>query len=200
MATGRPEAHVFRDLLIRYGVPAGRIKVEDQSTNRGENADFTRRLIVTPRTLLLIQDPTMQRRTHACFERSFADLPGTTILSHAPLIPWIGPRRSPCRLQPSARLTSSSFRSHPGSCGGLTSGTWNRSPRSFVVSRAVRLYPAYWVAATLVGRLQPGAVPVSLPRHLANLTMFNSLPNVQNVEPGAHAPSASSSSSASATR
>ncbi len=33
----------------------------------------------------------MQRRTHACFERSFADLPGTTLLSRAPFVPWIGP-------------------------------------------------------------------------------------------------------------
>ncbi|WP_238332408.1 YdcF family protein [Kribbella jejuensis] len=91
LATGRPEAHVFRDLLLGLGVGADQIVVEDQSTNCGENAHFTRRLIDTPKTLLLIQDPTMQRRTHACFERAFADLPGTTLLSHAPLIPWIGP-------------------------------------------------------------------------------------------------------------
>ncbi|WP_238152441.1 YdcF family protein [Kribbella speibonae] len=90
LATGRPESHVFRDLLLRYGVPAKEVSVEDQSTNCGENAEFTRRIISTPQTLLLIQDPTMQRRTHACFERSFADLPGTTLLSQAPLIPWIG--------------------------------------------------------------------------------------------------------------
>lgn len=93
LATGRPESHVFRDLLLRYGVPAKEVSVEDQSTNCGENAEFTRRIISTPQTLLLIQDPTMQRRTHACFERSFADLPGTTLRSHAPLIPWIGPDR-----------------------------------------------------------------------------------------------------------
>ena len=89
---GRPESHVFRDLLIsRYAVPPTAIVVEDRSTNCGENADFTRRLIDGPPTLLLIQDPTMQRRTHACFERAFADLAGTTLISHAPLIPWIGP-------------------------------------------------------------------------------------------------------------
>jgi uncharacterized SAM-binding protein YcdF (DUF218 family) len=91
LATGRPESHVFRDLLLRYGVPADQIVVEDRSTNCGENAAFTRQLISRPQTLLLIQDPTMQRRTHACFERSFADLPGTTVISHAPVIPWIGP-------------------------------------------------------------------------------------------------------------
>ncbi|NUR97125.1 MAG: YdcF family protein [Kribbellaceae bacterium] len=91
LTTGRPEAHVFRDLLLRRGISADQIVIEDQSANCGENADFTRRLIDAPKTLLLIQDPTMQRRTHACFERAFSDLPGTTLLSHAPLIPWIGP-------------------------------------------------------------------------------------------------------------
>ncbi len=90
-ASGRPESHVFRDLLISAGVAPEDVTVEDRSTNCGENAAFTRELISTPQTLLLIQDPTMQRRTHACFERSFADLPGTTLLSRAPLIPWIGP-------------------------------------------------------------------------------------------------------------
>lgn len=88
---GRPESHVFRDLLLRYGVPPDEITIEDRSTNCGENAAFTRELVSRPQTLLLIQDPTMQRRTHACFERSFTDLPGTTLTSHAPLIPWIGP-------------------------------------------------------------------------------------------------------------
>jgi hypothetical protein len=88
---GRPESHVFRDLLIKAGVSPRDIAVEDQSTNCGENAEFTRRLIDSPQTLLLIQDPTMQRRTHACFERSFSTLPGTTLISQAPVIPWIGP-------------------------------------------------------------------------------------------------------------
>ncbi|WP_425554219.1 YdcF family protein [Kribbella yunnanensis] len=89
---GRPESHVFRDLLTtQYDVPASAIEVEDESTNCGENAAFTRHLITEPATLLLIQDPTMQRRTHASFERSFADLPGTHLISHSPLIPWIGP-------------------------------------------------------------------------------------------------------------
>lgn len=63
---------------------------------------------------------------------------------------------------------------------------WDRSPRSFVVSRAVRLYPAYWIAVTLttlvsIG-LSQGRFPVSPPQYLANLTMFNSLPNIENVD------------------
>ncbi|MFK4086609.1 YdcF family protein [Kribbella sp. NPDC020789] len=89
---GRPESHVFRDLLHhQYDVPAAAVTIEDESTHCGANAAFTRRLIDEPAVLMLIQDPTMQRRTHASFERSFADLPGTRLISHAPVIPWIGP-------------------------------------------------------------------------------------------------------------
>jgi peptidoglycan/LPS O-acetylase OafA/YrhL len=63
---------------------------------------------------------------------------------------------------------------------------WDRTPRSFVISRAVRLYPAYWIAVTLTAAVSvafsKGRFPVSLPQYLANLTMFNSLPNIQNVD------------------
>ncbi|GAA1114452.1 acyltransferase [Kribbella jejuensis] len=63
---------------------------------------------------------------------------------------------------------------------------WDRGPRSFLVSRAVRLYPAYWVAVTLTALVSvafsQGRFPVTLPQYLANLTMFNSLPNIQNVD------------------
>ncbi|MEJ1105638.1 MULTISPECIES: acyltransferase family protein [unclassified Kribbella] len=63
---------------------------------------------------------------------------------------------------------------------------WDRTPRSFVVSRAVRLYPAYWIAVTLTTvvsiTLSQGRFPVSIPQYLANLTMFNSVPNIENVD------------------
>lgn len=63
---------------------------------------------------------------------------------------------------------------------------WDRTPRAFLVSRAVRLYPAYWVAVTLTTvvsvTLSQGRFPVSLPQYLANLTMFNSVPNIENVD------------------
>ncbi|QNE21467.1 YdcF family protein [Kribbella qitaiheensis] len=88
---GRPESHIFRDLLIGRGVSPAAIEVEDRSTNCGENAEFSRQLVQTATSLLLIQDPTMQRRTHASFERAF---PGTELISFAPVIPdgWSGRR------------------------------------------------------------------------------------------------------------
>jgi uncharacterized SAM-binding protein YcdF (DUF218 family) len=89
----RPESHIFRDLLInQYGVPSAAIEVEDRSTNCGENAEFSRAVVDRGHRILLIQDPTMQRRTHASFERSFTDLPGTQLLSFAPVVPHITPQ------------------------------------------------------------------------------------------------------------
>lgn len=83
----RAEAHIFRELLVRDGVDPGAIRVEERSTNCGENAEFTRQLVSAERSLLLVQDPTMQRRTHACFERAFRDLPGVELISFAPEVP-----------------------------------------------------------------------------------------------------------------
>ncbi|MET8865099.1 acyltransferase [Nonomuraea sp. NPDC004580] len=63
---------------------------------------------------------------------------------------------------------------------------WGRTPRQFVVSRVVRLYPAYWVGiavtATVTVLLGWGLFQVSVPQVLANLTMFQSVPNIENVD------------------
>lgn len=63
---------------------------------------------------------------------------------------------------------------------------WDRRPGSFVTSRMVRLYPAYWVAVTVTALVSvlfsQGKFPVSLGQYLANLTMLNSLPNIENVD------------------
>jgi peptidoglycan/LPS O-acetylase OafA/YrhL len=63
---------------------------------------------------------------------------------------------------------------------------WGRRPREFVISRIVRLYPAYWVAVTLTAivaiTLSRGLFKVSPVQYVANLTMFNSLPNIANVD------------------
>ncbi|MGW4799069.1 acyltransferase family protein [Nonomuraea sp. NPDC004297] len=63
---------------------------------------------------------------------------------------------------------------------------WGRTPRQFVVSRLVRLYPAYWVGIALTAvvtlTLGQGMFSVSLPQVLANLTMFQSVPDIANVD------------------
>jgi uncharacterized SAM-binding protein YcdF (DUF218 family) len=71
---GRPESHILRDHLR---VDPTAIQMEDASSNCGENAELSRRQIQAAASIVLVQDPTMQRRTHAAFERSFRDHPAT---------------------------------------------------------------------------------------------------------------------------
>lgn len=63
---------------------------------------------------------------------------------------------------------------------------WNRTPVSFVISRVVRLYPAYWVAVTLTAvvsvLLGAGRFPIGAIQYLANLTMLNSLADLENID------------------
>ncbi|WP_187415035.1 acyltransferase family protein [Nonomuraea sp. PA05] len=63
---------------------------------------------------------------------------------------------------------------------------WGRTPHQFVVSRVVRLYPAYWVGiaitAVVTVTLGQGLFHVSLPQVLANLTMFQAVPDIENVD------------------
>lgn len=71
---GRPEAHILADIAHDYWqIPRSRLVVEDQSTNCGENARFTRTTLenggIPHRRGIVIQDPTMQRRTMATFAR-----------------------------------------------------------------------------------------------------------------------------------
>jgi peptidoglycan/LPS O-acetylase OafA/YrhL len=63
---------------------------------------------------------------------------------------------------------------------------WGRRPRDFVISRMIRLYPAYWVAVTItaivVMTLGRGLFKVTPVRYVANMTMLNGLPNIANVD------------------
>jgi peptidoglycan/LPS O-acetylase OafA/YrhL len=63
---------------------------------------------------------------------------------------------------------------------------WGRRPHEFVISRIVRLYPAYWVAVSITAiaaiTLSRGLFKVTPVQYIANLTMFNSLPNIANVD------------------
>lgn len=41
----RPEAEVFLDVALRMGVPRGRILLETEATNTGENIRFSHRVL-----------------------------------------------------------------------------------------------------------------------------------------------------------
>lgn len=81
--TGRAEAAILSDIARHFwNVPAPRIHIESRSTNCGENAAFSRDLLAAsglyPHRAIVVQDPTMQRRTLATFAHVFegeADCP-----------------------------------------------------------------------------------------------------------------------------
>ncbi|HWS54164.1 MAG TPA: YdcF family protein [Pyrinomonadaceae bacterium] len=68
-----PEADQFARTARGMGVPAGRILVENRSTNTGENVTFTRRLLaergIDPAKFILVQKPYMERRSYATFRK-----------------------------------------------------------------------------------------------------------------------------------
>lgn len=86
---GRSEAEILADLL---DLPSEAVWLETESTNCGANALATHALLQdrwTPASLLLIQDPTMQRRTHASFEFAWRNGPACTFHSWSPFVPEI---------------------------------------------------------------------------------------------------------------
>jgi len=78
MVNGLSEAAILKDIAVKFwAIPAEQIIAETASANCGQNAQFTRakldRLNLAPLNVLLIQDPTMQRRTRATFARVWQD-------------------------------------------------------------------------------------------------------------------------------
>lgn len=82
---GLPEARVLQLILEKYydvdkiTSKGCKILYEDKSTNCGQNAMFTRRVLETagfhsPRSIMIVQDTTMQLRTIATFEFVYRDL------------------------------------------------------------------------------------------------------------------------------
>lgn len=63
---------------------------------------------------------------------------------------------------------------------------WGATPRRFVVSRGARLYPAYWLAIAVTAfvtvTLGRDLFPISAGQVLANLTMFQAVADVPNVD------------------
>jgi uncharacterized SAM-binding protein YcdF (DUF218 family) len=90
---GRPEADMLVDILTAFlGVPPERILIERQSTNCGNNATFAlevaRKEKAIPQTAVILQDPTMERRTCEAFLHEWATAP-TTFDCVAPVIPLL---------------------------------------------------------------------------------------------------------------
>jgi peptidoglycan/LPS O-acetylase OafA/YrhL len=63
---------------------------------------------------------------------------------------------------------------------------WGRRPHEFVISRIVRLYPAYWVAVTITAivslTLSQRLFIVTPLQYVANMTMLNAVAHIANVD------------------
>ena len=68
-----PEAERFARIAMSLNVPRECILVEPNSTNTGENVQFTRKLLeergLDPRKFIVVQKPYMERRAFATFRR-----------------------------------------------------------------------------------------------------------------------------------
>jgi uncharacterized SAM-binding protein YcdF (DUF218 family) len=68
-----PEAERFARIAISLNVPRESILVEANSTNTGENIEFTKRLLaergLNPHKFIIVQKPYMERRAFATFRK-----------------------------------------------------------------------------------------------------------------------------------
>jgi DUF218 domain-containing protein len=103
---GRSEAEIMAHISARSaGLEPRDILLETESTNCGENAVLSRRVLkklgLSPRTVILVQDPTMQLRTHASFVLSWnAEAEGVQLISHAPFVPQLVVRDGAFAIEP----------------------------------------------------------------------------------------------------
>ncbi|RAH53960.1 DUF218 domain protein [Aspergillus piperis CBS 112811] len=97
--TGKPESHVLHTIFTRcfdatFIQKSGcTVLLEDKSTNCGQNALETRALLARngipePKSMIVVQDPTMTRRTVASFEKAYAPSP-PNLLSWPIIVPRV---------------------------------------------------------------------------------------------------------------
>jgi uncharacterized SAM-binding protein YcdF (DUF218 family) len=90
----RTEAHILADIAERFwDIARSSILIEPDSTNSGENAWFSRRVLesagLNVRAILLVQDPTMQRRADATFRHVWSDCPDLSVLNWPTFTPRV---------------------------------------------------------------------------------------------------------------
>jgi adenylate kinase len=94
-ATGESEAEIYKRIMVEHGVPQQVIIMEDKSRLAGENIynslEILRRRNIRPDSVLLVQNPTAQKRALAVFNRQFPlQVPGVQVTSYAAYIPILG--------------------------------------------------------------------------------------------------------------
>ena len=82
-----PEAERFARIAMSMNVPRENILIEKNSTNTGENVQFTRKLVeeqgLDPQKFIVVQKPYMERRAFATFLRYW---PGKEVVVTSPQV------------------------------------------------------------------------------------------------------------------
>ena len=89
----RAEADILKDVLVRnLGINEEEIIIENKSTNCGSNAyeafNVIKGMSKNPKTVLFLQDPTMQLRTEECFKKEWKD-ENVNFINYSCFIPLI---------------------------------------------------------------------------------------------------------------
>ncbi|MCY6371146.1 YdcF family protein [Clostridium ganghwense] len=90
----RAEADILREIVVDYlGVNQEHVFIENKSTNCGSNAREALKVIKNykkrPKSIILMQDPIMQLRTHASFQHEWKEENGIMFINYATFIPHI---------------------------------------------------------------------------------------------------------------
>lgn len=89
----KPEADIIAELLEQeFNIKTEDIIIENKSSNCGENAGNALQTIkennYSPKTVLLMQDPTMQQRIDACFKKEWKD-EDVIFINYAAFVPYL---------------------------------------------------------------------------------------------------------------
>ena len=89
----KSEADILRQIIVtRENIEQDKIIIENKSTNCGSNAYESLKVLKEkgqiPESIILIQDPTMQLRSHASFAKEWEE-EKTLIISYCPFIPLL---------------------------------------------------------------------------------------------------------------
>lgn len=86
---GMPEAEKFKEVAVAGGVPESDIIVENRSTNTGEVVRFSYELLksldMIPRTVILLEKPSMERRVWAIFKKQWPDSTTEAVVTSPPI-------------------------------------------------------------------------------------------------------------------
>jgi uncharacterized SAM-binding protein YcdF (DUF218 family) len=90
---GKSEAEILKEIIVREGsIYPDEVIIETKSLNCGSNANESLKILKemkkVPASILLCQDPTMQLRSHASFEKAWKN-ENALIISYAPFIPQV---------------------------------------------------------------------------------------------------------------